>query len=124
MPPIRGQKAQKSVEQEGRILLAIEAIKNGRFTSVAAAASSFKVPRSTLQDPMKGITSWSDTRAIGHEITQLEEESIQDWLTSMDHRGAALTIAMLRDMANLLLKNRGDHTPQTVSKNWPTQYIK
>jgi hypothetical protein len=53
----------------------------------------------------------------------LEEESIQDWLISIDHRGAALTIAMLRDIAILQLKNRGDHTPQTVSKNWPTQYI-
>jgi hypothetical protein len=42
----------------------------------------------------------------------------------MDHRGAALTIAILRDMAILLLENRGDHAPQTVSKNWPTQYIK
>jgi hypothetical protein len=124
MPPIRGKKAQKSVEQEGRILLAIKAIQNRRFTSVAAAARSFEVPRSTLQDRMKGITSWSDTRAIGHKFTQLEEESIQDWLISMDHRGAALTIAMLRDIANLLLKNRGEHTPQTVSKNWPTQYIK
>lgn len=89
MPPIRGQKAQKSVEPEGRILLAIKAIKNRRFTSVAAAARSFEVPRSTLQDRMKGITRWSDTRAIGHKFTQLEEESIQDWLISMDHRGAA-----------------------------------
>jgi hypothetical protein len=96
MPPIRGQKAQKSVEQEGRVLLAIKAIKNGRFTSVAAAARSFEVPRSTLQDRMKGVTSWSDTRAIGHKFTQLEEESIQDWLISVDNRGAALTIVMLR----------------------------
>jgi hypothetical protein len=124
MPPIRGQKAQKSVEPEGRILLAIKAIQNGRFTSVVAAARSFEVPRSTLQDRMKGVTCWSDTRAIGHKFTQLEGDSIQDWFISMDHRGAALTIAMLRDMANLLLKSRGDHTPQTVSKNWPTQCIK
>jgi hypothetical protein len=42
----------------------------------------------------------------------------------MDNRGAALTIAMLGDMANLLLVSRGDHTPQTVSKNWLTEYIK
>jgi hypothetical protein len=34
----------------------------------------------------------------------------------MDQRGAALTIAMLRDMANLLLQHRGDHTPW---QNWP-----
>jgi hypothetical protein len=74
--------------------------------------AQFEVPRSTLQGPMKGTTSWSDTRAIGHKFTQLEEASIQDWLISMDHGGTALTIAMLRDMANLLLKNRRDHTSQ------------
>ncbi|KAJ5135285.1 uncharacterized protein N7515_004563 [Penicillium bovifimosum] len=124
MPPIRGKKAQKSVEQEGRILLAIKAIKDGRITSVAAAARSFEIPRSTLQDRMKGASSWSDMRAAGHKFTHLEEESIQDWLTSMNDRGATLTITMLKDMANLLLETRGDHPPQTVGKNWPTQYIK
>lgn len=60
---------------------------------------------------MKGLTSWSDIRAIGHKFTQLEEESIQDLVISMDNRGAALTIVILRDMANLLLENRGNLPP-------------
>jgi hypothetical protein len=124
MPPIRGKKAQKSIDQEGRLLLAIKAIKNGQIPSITAAARSFEVARSTLQDRIKGTTSWSDTRGTGYKLTILEEESIQDWLISMDNRGATLTIAMLKDMANLLLVNRGDHTPQTVGKNWPTEYIK
>jgi hypothetical protein len=124
MPPKRSQKAQKSIEQEGRILLAIKAIQNGRITTVAAAARSFDVPRTTLADRMKGIPNLYEARGTGHKFTQLEEESIQDWLISMDQRGAALTIAMLRDMANLLLEHRGDNAPQTVGKNWPTQYIK
>lgn len=124
MPPNRSQKVQKSVEQEGRILLAIKSIQNGRISTIAAAARSFNVPRTTLADRIKGIPNLYEARATGHKFTQLEEESIQDWLISMDQRGAALTIAMLRDMANLLLQHRGDHTPQTVGKNWPTQYIK
>jgi hypothetical protein len=57
MPPIRGKKAQKSIKQEGKILLAIKAIKNGQITSITAAARSFEIPRSTLQDRMKGVTS-------------------------------------------------------------------
>jgi hypothetical protein len=111
MPPKRSQKAQKSIEQEGRILLAIKAIQNGRITTIAAAARSFDVPRTTLADRMKGISNLYEVRGTGHKFTQLEEESIQDWLISMDQRGAALTIAMLRDMANLLLKHRGDNAP-------------
>ncbi|KAL2696030.1 hypothetical protein AAEP93_003330 [Penicillium crustosum] len=124
MPPKRSQKAQKSIEQEGRMLLAMKAIQNGRITTVAATARSFDVPRTTLPDRLKGTPNLYKARGTGYKFTQLEEESIQDWLISMDQRGTALTIAILKDMANLLLKHRGDDTPKTVSKNWPTQYIK
>lgn len=48
MPLKRSQKAQKSIEQEGRILLGSKAMQNGRLTSVAAAAQPFDVPRATL----------------------------------------------------------------------------
>lgn len=95
MPPKRPQKAQNPIEQEDRILLAIKAIQNGRFTSVAAAARSFNVPRTTLGARIKGRTNQSDTRSALYKFTQLEEGSIQDCLISMDQRGAALTISML-----------------------------
>jgi hypothetical protein len=111
MPPKRTEKAQKFIEQEGRVLLAIKAIQNGQTSSVAAAARSFDVPRSTLWARMTGRTNRSDARPNGHKFTQAEEESIQDWLISMDSRGGALTIEMSRDMANLLLQRRGNDTP-------------
>ena len=76
MPPKRSQKAQKLVEQEGRILLAIKAIQNGRIPTVAAAAPSFDVPRTTPADRMKGIPNQHEARGTGHKFTQLEEESI------------------------------------------------
>lgn len=118
-------RAQKSVEQEGRILLAIEDIQNGRLTTIATVARSFNGPRATLAGRMKGIPNLYEARGTGHKFTQLEEESIQDWLISMDQRGAALTIAMLRDMTNLLHEHRGDNTPPPpVGKIWSTQYIK
>lgn len=116
MPPKRSQKAQKSVEQEGRILLAIKAIQNGRIFTIAAAARSFDVPRTPLADRMKGIPNLYEARGTGHKFTQLEEESIQDWLISMDQRGAALTIAMLRDMANLFLEHHGDNASRLLAK--------
>jgi len=48
MPPIRSQNAQKSIEQEGRVLLAIRAIKNQEISSIREAARRFDVPFSTL----------------------------------------------------------------------------
>jgi hypothetical protein len=75
MPPIpRGHSLQKLVGHVGRNLLTIKAIKNGQITSATAAARSFKVPRSTLQDRMKVITSWSVIRATGHKLTHNEED--------------------------------------------------
>ena len=127
MPPKRSGKAQSSVQQEGPILLAIKAIQNGRFTSVAAAARSFDVPRTTLGARIQGRINQSDSRSALYKFTQLEEESIQDWLISMDQRGAAVTVSMLRDMASLLLQSRGSSfssTPPTVGENWPTEFIK
>jgi hypothetical protein len=123
MPPKRPEKAQKLLEQEGRILLAIKAIKNGQITTTAAAARSFEVPRSTLQARLNGRTNRSDTRANSHKLSQTEEESIKSWLISMDQRGAAPTINMLVDMANLLLEARGETPVQRVGKNWPKNYL-
>ena len=52
---------------------------------------------------------------------------MEKWLLSMDSRGAALTHAMLRDMANLLLRSREltpSDPPQKVGKNWTTEFVK
>jgi hypothetical protein len=44
MPPIRSQNSQKRVEQEGRLLLAIQAIKNQELSSMCKAAEVSDVP--------------------------------------------------------------------------------
>lgn len=95
MPPIRPQKAQNLVEQEGRLLLAIEAIENGKYNSNRAAAKAFNVPRSTLQDRMKGHESRVVRRHHRHKLSELEDRSMEKWLLSMGSRGFALTHAML-----------------------------
>ena len=45
MPPIRTQSSQNRTEQEGRILLAIQAIKKQEIRSIREAARQFNVPR-------------------------------------------------------------------------------
>lgn len=48
MPPQRSdRKKKKKIEQEGRLLLARKAIKDGKYPSAAAAARSFDLPVST-----------------------------------------------------------------------------
>ena len=54
MPPIRSQRSKDLTEQEGRLLLAIQAFKNKEISSIREAARRFNIPRSTLQDRLNG----------------------------------------------------------------------
>ena len=87
MPPIRSQKAQKSVEQEGRILLAVKAIKNQEISSVYEAAATFNVPRMTLRHRLEGHQFRRKVCANNYKLIQSKEESLIEWILSIDlHR--------------------------------------
>jgi hypothetical protein len=78
------------------------------------------MPRSTLQDRMKGHESRVVCRYHRHKFSETEEKLIEEWLLSMDSRGFALTHTICRDIANLLLRAREltpSETPLRVSKN-------
>jgi predicted HTH domain antitoxin len=47
---------QKAIEQEGRLVLAINAIKKQQITKIREAARLYDVPRSTLQARLQGRT--------------------------------------------------------------------
>ena len=123
MPPQRSDKKKKLIEQEGRLLLAMQAIKNGKYSSAAAAARSFEIPVSTLKARINGRESATEKRHNCFIFTEIEGDSIEKWLLDMDSRGAALTLPTLRDMANLLLYARKT-TPSTVGNHWSAEFIK
>jgi hypothetical protein len=124
MPPIRTQSSRNSIEQEGRILLAIQAFKNQEISSIREVARRFNVPRSTLSTRLNGIQHRAISRANSHKLTDTEEESLQKWIFSMDARGSAPRPSMVQEMANVLLSHRGINPSSTVGKNWVTNYIK
>jgi hypothetical protein len=115
MPPIRSQSSANSTEQEGRILLAIQAFKNGDITSVALAARTYKVPRTTLRHRLSGVQHRAISRANLYKLTQIEEESLEKWIISIDTRGSAPRPSTIREMANLLLEKRGTTPVLSVS---------
>ena len=124
MPPIRTESSQKSPNQEGRILLALDDIKNGRIKSIRAAAKLYDLPRSTLGDRARGMIARVDTRPNGHKLTQLEEDSLTEWILSMDSRGAAPRPSTVREMANILLAARGTIPSLTIGVNWASTFVK
>jgi hypothetical protein len=124
MPPTRPQTSRNSVEQEGRILLAIRALKKQDIATVSLAARTFNVPRSTLRDRISGRTERRIVRANSYKLTEIEEDSLQKWILSMDARGSAPRPSAVREIANLLLESRGITPAPSVGENRVTKYVK
>lgn len=80
MPP----KSKNSIEQEGRILLAISALQKKEIRSVRQAARVYMVPESTLQDRLHGSVYQAERRANSHKLTKNEEELLVQWILSLD----------------------------------------
>ena len=121
MPPIRDKTKQDSIHQEGRMLLAIEALQNKSISSITAAARTYNVPRSTLRDRVNGLVFRQTMRTKSFKMSQLDEDTLTKWILSMDDRGVAPRQAMVRRMANTLLTVTGT---DVVGKNWVYEYIK
>ena len=124
MPPIRSQSSSNSAEQEGRVLLAIEAFKKKEISSIREVARVFNIPRSTLQDRLRGHQNRAICRANSHKLTEYEEESLQRWVLSMDSRGSAPRPSTVREMANLLLQQRGTTPVISVGEKWVYNFVK
>ncbi len=73
--------------QEGRILLAVQAIKLGQFKSIRAAATSYDISRSTLQDRINGMTSRRDSTPNSRKLTPIEELAIVQYILNLDSHG-------------------------------------
>jgi hypothetical protein len=123
MPPKARQNRQKSIEQEGRVQLAISALKKQQISNIREAARVYNIPRTTLQRRLNRITSRSETRANNQKLTQNKEESLVQWILSLDRRGAPPTPSDAREMANILLAGRGTAPIQSVGVNWVTKFI-
>ena len=76
MPPIRNQNSNYSVEQEGRILIAISDLKNGKIPNISRAAIIYNMPRTSLRNRLKGMQQNDTKRANGHILSEYEEESL------------------------------------------------
>jgi helix-turn-helix, Psq domain len=102
------------VQQEGRIALAIGALKQGCFVSVRAAAKAYDVPHSTLQNRVNGHPMQLNHRAPNCKLSNIEETTLVQWILSIDQRSLSPRPDSIRQMANLLLEN--DPIPIRIAK--------
>src|SRR5450432_4773533 len=117
----------QSMQQEGRIALAMDAIQKGHFTSARAAAKSYDVGRSTLQNRVNGRPARRDSRPTNRKLTDMEESTLVQWILSMDQRGLSPRSDFVRQMANLLIKKRSDSSQGSgsgVGKLWVHNFVR
>ena len=124
MPPIRTKSSRNSIEQEGRLLLAVQAIKKQEISTIHEAVRHFNVPKSTLLRRLNSTPNRAETRANNHKLTEIEEELLQKWIISLDDCGAAPRPATVQETANLLLAARGTTPVQTVGEKWVYNFVK
>ena len=101
--PIHHHLMASKAQQEGRILLAMQAYQKGQITSILQAALTYNVPRKTLSSRINGRVARVDIRANSHKLTPTEEQALIQWVISMDNRGYAPRVSAVRDAARLLL---------------------
>jgi hypothetical protein len=124
-PPINTQ----LIQQEGRIALAMQALKQGHFTSVRDAAKSFDVANSTLLRRVKGRPMQYNRRSPNCKLTATEETTLVQWILSIDERGLAPRPDSVRQMVNLLIVKRSNSTsnpnPKSlVGQRWVINFVR
>lgn len=103
--------------QEGRILLAIKAIQNKKISSLARAAKVFDVPRTTLQRRLKGDKYRAETRANSHQLSLIQEESLIQWILSIDLHRIPPRPSHVQEMAEIILRADNPSRFKPIGKN-------
>ena len=96
------------MQQEGRIALAMDAIQKGHFTSARAAAKSYDILHTTLQNRINGQPARRDSQPLNRKLTNTEESTLVQWILSIDQRGLPPRPNSVQQMANLLLQKRSN----------------
>jgi len=120
MPP---QISSESVRKEGRIELALQALKHGNCTGLRRTARLYDVPYSTLFDRVHKRPARRDTRPPNTKLTATEETTLVQWILSMDQRGLAPRPESVRQMADLLLQKRGPNSSTKVGGKWVYNFV-
>src|ERR1700693_2420760 len=91
----------QSVQKEGRIVLALQAYKDGHFSSKQAAAIAYNIPESTFRSRVKGVIARYDLQSPNLKLSTTEESTLVDWILSIDQRSLSPRAEYVRQIANL-----------------------
>jgi hypothetical protein len=110
----------QAANNEDRINAAILALKRNEIKSVNKAAAVYGVSESTLRRRRDGKPSRRDCHPNSAKLMKQEEEIITKYILELASRGFLPTLAIVRDMANALLAERG---ADEVGIKWPSNFV-
>ncbi|EDN95913.1 hypothetical protein SS1G_12118 [Sclerotinia sclerotiorum 1980 UF-70] len=111
----------QSNNKEAQMLLAIEGIRKDKKLSIRKAAKLYNISHTTLIRRMNGLTPHTEFRPKSHNLTDLEEEVLIQYILDIDERGFSPRISDVEDMANYILETRG---VKKVGKLWAHRFMK
>src|ERR1700712_2264615 len=87
---------------EARLILALEALQNNEKLGLRAAAKLYNVSSSTLSDRRAGRPARRDIPANSYSLTDLEEQTIVQYIIELSSRAFPPRLCGVEDMANQL----------------------
>ena len=110
-----------STSKEAKVILALEAIKNNPKLGIRAAAKLYDMPASTLCRRRGGQPARRDIPANSRSLTDLEEQTIVQYVIELSTRAFPPRLCGVEDMANQLRRVR-DAPP--VGQRWAHNFVK
>ena len=110
-----------ATSKEACIILALKTLENDRDLKVATAAKIYNVDRSTLWRRRAGKPARRDILANSRNLTDLEEQTIVQYITKLSVRAFPPRLRGVEDMANHLRHER-DMPP--VGQRWAYNFVK
>jgi hypothetical protein len=107
--------------KEARIQLALQAIKADANLSIRRGAQIYSVNQRTLANRRAGKQSRRNCAPNSANLRSTEEEVIVQHILDLDARGFQPRLAAVKDMADLLRKERGQ---PPVGVNWASTFVK
>ena len=98
---------------------ALTDLKNGY--SIRTATARHGVPRTTLQDRLKGAQTARQSHADQQRLSVIQEDQLEQWILRQEALGYAPTHSQVRSIATGILRRNGDHQP--LGKKWCVHFI-
>jgi len=117
-------------KQEVRIQQALDDLEAGKIKSIREASRVHDVPYSTLAARRTGRPSRYTSHVSQQICTEVEEQSLNNWIQRWTAQGFAIRHDLLRLMAeHLILSRMDENRRRTISthilgKNWTTRFVK